>query len=503
MNQTIATLAALLIAVTWSTEAETQVTLQEQGADPRVVEMTDACMAVSPRLEIRQFSGEFEKWGTDRVIDEAQTVYLRWSPPAGESAHWELWLGDPDSQASPLATGAALEAGQKGIFTVDLRNHLPATPPPEPQLYSIRAIPTTCYPSTAVAVTYALNDAPMTQFTSLGLDPNMLNPQRLFIDLHRLQIVEADEEDDEEPYMVNIVILFDGTTIDLENIDDSEVRVICSQGTHGNLHHGGDVGSGDSLYPGPNVGDFTFMVEPLNANLATDGFDIDGDGDGDVKVDAAILTQGTRIALFTMAIEEDDTTADTANKVKSAMCKEIKRRLDLVLRCGVTDQVLKEVALGIRDPDELVPEEWPPPCEQLTACPGLQGVLNCDGPSESFENALEAFAEDVALGEELNNIAWPLPEAALVGLLIASDHDDVIGHEVLTFTFEQLRTANKPVPIEVELKSYVKGWNEAAGQWVVYRLEGSVGRCRNVNEERCVPYYAPFWYDGKLHDPYD
>lgn len=440
----------------------------------------------APILEIQQLGKDFQRWGADKVIYAPETVFLRWTPPAGQAGHWEIWKGNFDS-GQQVGTGG-LAAGQQ-LFQINLHSYLASSPAQSPQQFHIRAVPESGYPSSGVVVTYQRNTQETTQFTSLGLDPNMLNPQKMFIDLHRLEIINADEEDDEEPYLVNFVVLFDGTKIDLRDIDNSEIRIRCSKGTHGNCNHGPDVGSGDVVLPSDGAGHFEFTVSPLNAQLARDGL-----------VDAKDLTEATTIALFTMAIEEDGTTTDTADKVKDAMCTEVKRRLDLILRCSVTPEVLQQIAAGNRDARDLLPENWPPPCDQLPNCPEMAGLIDCDGPTQSFENGLRSFAKEIGIGEELDNVAtWLLPW----GIFQALDYDDVIGHQQLLYSFEQIRTATRPIAIDVPFEGYVRGLNEAAGHWVRYRLKGTIGRCRNFNEERCVPFYAPFWHEGKLYSVYD
>lgn len=464
-----------------------------------------------PNLEIRLQSGDFEAWGTEKIAEEAFTAIFRIKSAPNISSNWELWKGNVDS--GELLTTGSLQANQK-LFQINLQGYWPSISPLSAQTYSIRTVLEQGIKSNVVVVKHQANNFAPTIFNHL--EPNMLDPMTVFIDLNRLEIIKADEENDEEPYLINIAIVADGRSIDVFDLDDTDVNVLCSTGTHGNLNHGPDVGSGDVLLIPKGPGYFEFKVQPINPELVNLG------------ANAEDLNRSATIALFSMAIEEDGTTTDTANKVKNAMCAEVKRRLDLLIGCTDITSVLTELSESLNGGqaniadvvEDLLPRNWPPTCDAISNCPDIAQFLSCQNPNPicdtldndstlhellncngtPLEEGLKDFAKDIAVGEELDNFAtWALPW----GLFQASDNDDIIDHALMFFNMEQIRTASRPISINSMLIGSTSGWNEAAVKQVKYRLTGQIGRCRQTFEsKRCQPYYAPFMHDGMLHSVY-
>jgi len=89
---------------------------------------------LSPVLEVREFSGEFERWGREMTVNAPKAEVFRWSTPASgtASATWAVLDGPPGSGAAVVGSGSAGSAPRAGsvtVFRIDFRKFFPSTPP--------------------------------------------------------------------------------------------------------------------------------------------------------------------------------------------------------------------------------------------------------------------------------------------------------------------------------------------------------------------------------------
>ena len=95
---------------------------------------------LSPVLEVREFSGEFERWGRDMTVNAPKAEVFRWSTPASgtASARWSVLDGPPGSDAAVVGSGSAGSAPRAGsvtVFRIDFRKFFPSGPPAEGTTY--------------------------------------------------------------------------------------------------------------------------------------------------------------------------------------------------------------------------------------------------------------------------------------------------------------------------------------------------------------------------------
>jgi hypothetical protein len=94
-------------------------------------------------LEVGYFSGEAQVAWTTLTISSPITIELRWetNAPGAERGVWQLFHAGGQQEVL-LGSGHATDA-PAGIFTIDLANYLPASPPNVPAVYRIRVTPGT------------------------------------------------------------------------------------------------------------------------------------------------------------------------------------------------------------------------------------------------------------------------------------------------------------------------------------------------------------------------
>lgn len=84
-----------------------------------------------PVLEVREFSGEFERWGREMTVNAPKAEVFRWSTPVSgtASATWTLLDGPPGSGAAVVGSGSAGSAPREGsvtVFRIDFRKFFPS-----------------------------------------------------------------------------------------------------------------------------------------------------------------------------------------------------------------------------------------------------------------------------------------------------------------------------------------------------------------------------------------
>ncbi len=128
-------------------------------------------------LEVREGSGDMQRWLTERAVNEPEVVHFRWKTQRSDvtSATWVVMLGSPSASVlSSGPAGAAPPAGQLRFFAADLRSVLPPQPPATPRDYWV-ALDVDLkgggkIRSTPVKLTYRKPSDTVTKFTDEGLD---------------------------------------------------------------------------------------------------------------------------------------------------------------------------------------------------------------------------------------------------------------------------------------------------------------------------------------------
>jgi hypothetical protein len=446
-------------------------------------------------LEVRQQSGDFETWGVEKTIYSPETILLRWHR-LGSSPAFNVEIADgpfPGGLVYAQFPGLLVQpAPAPGMVyhPVDLAPWLNQQPPQTPTSIYIRIVPSGGQPTSAVEITY-MRDPSDTKFTSLGLDPNMLDPLRVFVDLDALHIETADEEDDEEPYLINLVLYLDGTTIDVMDLANSSIRLDASQGTHGNVpQYNGDLGSGDTAYLPESTGWFQTTLHPLNPEL------------GDGLVDARELTQATTVIVASIAIEEDAVSTEAADALRSTLIVALEANLNEVLQSLTIADLLRLVQSG-GDLNNLVPGENQALCDEFAELElgeldleDLGLIIDCRPGLAQMVDEVVDLAIAMAIAEELDDVN--LFENFAAGI----DPDDFIGMGLATFSMEQLRTAPGPIDIDFFMERNNQSVNEPVPHFVRYHVLGSAGRCAETSESApCTPYYAPVVWNEQLVFP--
>jgi hypothetical protein len=103
-------------------------------------QLRQADRVLSPDLEIRELSGEFERWSKAVTVTAPGVEVFRWSTPASgtATARWSVLNGPPGSEASVLGSGSAGSAPEPGsvtAFRIDFRRVIPAGQPTAGRTY--------------------------------------------------------------------------------------------------------------------------------------------------------------------------------------------------------------------------------------------------------------------------------------------------------------------------------------------------------------------------------
>lgn len=461
------------------------------GGEWRIGRSDDAEFRLMPRLEVKLLSGDFERWGFEKVIYSPELLQLRWGQPlAASTAAWEI-ADSPFPDGTIIGTGAIPEAAATGAwryFTIPLTEVLAATPPQQgAHEYYLRVVPTRSgsVATTSVKLIYK-RDESSTRFTAAGLYPELFRPMPVFVDLHTFRLIKADEEDDEEPYIIPVVIYFDGTTIDIWNFSTSSARLETAtrSDTHGNIpQYGSSIGSGDNITIPGEVGYFEEDILPINIELADDAFMDEVLG---LSVDYTHLTRATTIWVGVLALEEDVTSTEAANAARDAFIDGLRHELNACIQSMTLPDALRMIENG-QDLDAI-----------LTADEGeLCGYTATEDTSilDQIRSKLKSMAKDAATGEELDDALNWLPGGITNLIDNAADHDDVIGFQYRSFTYDQLWSAKSPISFTLDLHLLEGPSYPQAGMTNVhYQIDGKIGRCtRAPGEQQCRPVVQPAW----------
>jgi hypothetical protein len=443
-------------------------------------------MVIMPQLEVKLLSGDFERWGSEKVIYQPETLELHWgSPLSPDSATWQL-ATDPFPTNNIVSHGAIpplSSAGAKwSYFKLNLAGLIPDVPPADGSLdYYVRVFPkgTGAVQTGTIRLVY-MRDKSSTRFTAAGLYPELFRPMPVFVELQNFHILKADEEDDEEPYIVPVVLFMDGTTLNVLDLANSSVRVATSQraDTHGNIpQYNSSIGSGDDISIPEDVGRFESEILPINIAMADDplleamfGF----------RVDYSQLTKATTVWVAVMAMEEDATSTEAANAARDAFMEGLRAELNGCIQSLTLTDAIRLVKNGQTMKDLLKADDAE-----------LCGYVATEDSSilDQIRAKLKALAKDAATGEELDDALNWFPGGVTNLLDNVADHDDVIAFGYKSFTYDQLWRAERPVGFTLDLHLLKRGkYPDAGTRNVHYEVKGSIGRCQHVpNKTRCVP----------------
>jgi hypothetical protein len=448
---------------------------------------------VIPRLEVKLFSGDFEQWSIESVLYQPTLLTLRWgSPLSGRSATWEL-AAEPFPTNNVLATGTVTIPSQSPAkwcyFQVDLREWLPSTPPTHGAMeYYVHIVPEEGPASSAIKITYK-RDESSTRFTAAGLYPELFRPMPIVIDLDTFHIIKADEEDDEEPYLVPIVLYMDGESIDATDLPSSTVRIQTSsrREVHENIpQYNGSIGSGDQITIPDDVGRFESAIRPISMDLADNpvaeaflGF----------PIDYSHLTNASTVWVAVLALEEDGTTSESAETLRDVFVDALAAELNRCIQSLQTDDVRRLLING-QNVEEILTADDTEIC----------GYTATEDSSvlDQIRAKLRKMAKDAAKSEELDDAIHWLP-GGITNLLDSLDHDDVIGFGYRSFTYDELWHAKRPIPLRFDLHKLEGPQAPSAGLTnVQYEVRGSIGRCQHIpGKANCVPVVEIDWASGR------
>jgi hypothetical protein len=382
---------------------------------------------VKTDLEIQRQSKEFESWGNEVEVSSPSIVTLRWKARNVETSmgQWELAASPfPDRVViKPLGTGWSKTPaeGQVSQFAIDLGKYLPKEAPLKGKDYYVRIVPAVeavggdvqykPAPSNVVKIRYVRPPAGHTQWTPEDL-PEYVSVVEGKMDLHldTLSVGNPEDSGGDEPYLIAVVIIADGTTIDLDNPEKATARVLYSKGTHGNLG-AQNVPQGKSLPIPASVGTFQADIKPIA--LPSDVYALMGLKMIPTSVkDKLKSTRPAVIALLVVAAEEDASSDDTAQAAYQAMVNGLGPKLNQGLQSRLPQIVydLKTQAIQKKGLSE----------SELTAFLQQQLLPMVDEIQSAVQKEVEDAAESSVLSKWWNVVFLPVsPEVV--------DPDDQIG----------------------------------------------------------------------------
>lgn len=460
-------------------------------AQPLAAQVIDRSRAVRTRLPKPEITLLAQQWAQSDIMDETWVrnytetapteVRFRWSTTLQNvtGARWQVSKSHDDFSA-PIRQGFVTvpPPGQSADFHVDFRK-IPGSSE-LPQTYWVRVV---TGPSQQAVSPVRINfvEQEPTKFTAEGLYPELFRPMPIYVSMHNFEIVRADEEDDEEPYIMPVVVYLDGTTIDVLDRPNSTVRVQTSAryDTHGNIpQYNSSIGSGDRIAVPDDVGYFETTILPLNLNLADKnlfGF----------EVDWTHLVGATTVWVGVLAMEQDRTLDDAVNSARDAFVQGLKAELENCLREMTFDQVLRLVKEGQNVNAVLTRDE-------ASAC-GYTASEEEGTVLDQIRAKLRDLSEDAGKAEELDEAKNWLPGGGLFLLHQLANPDDVVGFDFRVFTYEQIMNASGPIKFTLDFDKNAPASGLSAGRKTIhYKLEVNLGRCLDdPTKSRCTPTYEP------------
>ncbi len=395
--------------------------------------------APSLYLEIQKFSGEMVQW-VDEWAVQAPTDELTFRFRATrDDIRWVEW--EASNQPFPPPDGRQdnvkiVRTGNLGvapagegwrIFTINFKQIVPL-PPPEDEMKIYlrlrgRKYPTADdpsnhigMPSSPVIVNYVPPGDP-TRFTTRGLYPELWTPMPIQVHAGPLHILRADEEDDEEPYVIIVLIYADGTTINLLEMGNSSVRVMATQKTHGNVWNDGDLGSGDSPFLLEDFPATHILPIGLNVLELLEGMDATWSS----APTQLTMMDNAFVFVLAAALEEDETTTADANAIRSTLVNAIEKEVNSAIR---------NIDLGVN--------------------------LDLDAIEGQFNTQMNVVVENVmaAVDEKTDDIIEEIVLTLPFSFAQAVDPDDFIGHRFEKVSYREILDAGPAgVPFSLDIET--------------------------------------------------
>ena len=392
-------------------------------------------------LEADQFGGDFAKWVHDWREADPRTIRFRWSHKLNfiGSAEWQVLNG----QATVVARGKAPLPPANGFaqFTIDFRGIVGANKK-RPLTYTVRVLTfgqlstlgSTPKPSTGLPVGVSfVGSGPVTQFTMVGLRPELLSVLPLGVDLQTLRVVGGG--DGQEPYLFVILVYADGTTIKPAIVGknaafpNSSVRVDSPAQTHGNITSGSVNQNAEVAIP-PATGHFETFIRPIGLDLAKK-FNLGSSMH-------ARLRRFTRVGIAVVGLEEGSApSTEVINEVRAEMLSEIQTQFDNILR---------GIQIPIDNPSALDAVEK-----------ALQAAINA--AIEEITDRLKKSAKAKGIDEFFSYLKLPFGQAITSFLSFgALNRDEFVGSGFRQISYEDLLNAGEEgISFDIDLQNADNG----------------------------------------------
>jgi hypothetical protein len=332
-------------------------------------------MAYKSKLEVKEFSGDFERWAPSRVLESAASVTFRWNTLQQGVASTiyqvtETPGGFGDSATSPTPSLVAIGSagpvptqGQFTQFTISFAAFAPKSPPKSPKLYYVRIVTRNAQregvPSSQVTITYQDTTNQTTDFSGIPAPPP---PTPMYIEtkLESFIVNGANEgERSDEPYLFVAVVYLDGTTIMPWDLAHSKVRIDSPYQTHGNILGASADADGDIPNPGTGVpylipeatGRFQKGILPIaGLHRFPQILALPNSLKGLAQTQAQTLAKDlSMVAVLVVALEEDNTPTKAIQAGRRAFEESLREELSAFVR-GLNSLTLPEVQKLKDDP---------------------------------------------------------------------------------------------------------------------------------------------------------
>ncbi len=468
------------------------------GAQPPRAQVSRAPsrdLMVITKVEVLTAVGpDKEAWASSWRDSSPQTLTFRWSneyPNVGSA----VWQVSTDAEANNLIAsgdaGKPPKNGSMGSFAIDFRplvggsqqrpldyyvrvvtykgEPLMAQAQPDRTLSRQSADPSTpvareaaprrvtpkelAGPASQPVLVSIIGSGEGTQFTEIGLRPELLHTMEVEIDLETLKI--EGEGSDEDPYLFVVAVWADGTTVVPEfeagNLvfPTATVRIDSPSKTHENIP-GGDAG--DTIPIPRSTGHFERTIHPIGVEQLANRF-----GKSLTAAQKRQVRQNTLVGLVVIGMEEDALpTTETVNESRNELVRELDAAFSNILH-GVEVPVFEQEEIEMPD---------------LVAA-----VRETTG--EIRERLVES-AKARTLDELASYLVIPgFPTLILVPGI--ANQDDYIGHDTAVFNYDEILEAGTTgLPIDLELsQNYVnvpRYLQEGRTETIRYRIKGRIRR---------------------------
>lgn len=466
---------------------------QEAEAGWKFRKSSPTKIQVIPHLEVQLLSKEFETWGKEIVIYQPGVLKFRWGKPVSSNLFTcKVYRGSvaPANWVANRTLTASPAPESMHVFSLNLKGILPLFPAEQPTTYYMQVHPAGAdlVPTAPVTIIYKRDPQQLT-FSFQGLYPEFFQPMPIRINLHTFRIVKADEEDDEEPYLIPIIAYLDGSTINVSSLSTSSVRIQTSQrpNVHSNIPQTNALGSGVDVSIPKDVGYFEQSILPININMVETlkpFCDPDTDDDG-CLIRLRDSTDATPVWIIALALEEDANDDAVANVSRDAIVQGIQEQFNQCVQGMTLADIFRMMDGGLNLQDVITSHD-----ETITFC---DRTPNADDTIlDQIRNSLTDMAASAAKEEIFFN-AWTfLHGGGLMHFDDVVDPDDFIGFAWTAVTYDQIMRASGAIPFTLDFYNPDNGpANEAGVHPVHYEVIGAIGRCQTQPGKECFPSTTP------------